>query len=66
MVSLLLISWLLFQSTLPYGSDPSKSSSSRSKKDFNPRSLTGATAYRVFIQGGVFVFQSTLPYGSDH
>ena len=35
---------ILFQSTLPYGSDMGGSSRSAAGRYFNPRSLTGATA----------------------
>ena len=34
-------------------------------KDFNPRSLTGATASCLDKISMHVVFQSTLPYGSD-
>ena len=55
---------MLFQSTLPYGSDWSGCRSCRLRSYFNPRSLTGATAqYPVGIVSSVF--QSTLPRGSD-
>ena len=36
----------IFQSTLPYGSDPHPHSMSAGKANFNPRSLTGATIDR--------------------
>ena len=61
-----LFSGVLFQSTLPHGSDhycPVETCACR--YDFNPRSLTGATRctrHNSFLTSG---FQSTLPHGSD-
>ena len=55
---------LIFQSTLPYGSDHENKEPFHSYVDFNPRSLTGATLCRAGINSA-FLFQSTLPYGSD-
>ena len=43
MVFLLLISWLLFQSTLPCGSDLLNFIKRPKSTNFNPRSLAGAT-----------------------
>ena len=54
----------LFQSTLPYGSDKDNSRILHNGQYFNPRSLTGATAYHTRRMCRR-IFQSTLPYGSD-
>ena len=43
MVIILSVPSLLFQSTLPYGSDIHRIITSNGMKNFNPRSLTGAT-----------------------
>ena len=53
-----------FQSTLPHGSDFGFLLLRSRHRDFNPRSLTGATLKITLIP--VFpLFQSTLPHGSD-
>ena len=56
---------LLFQSTLPCGSDPRRSLQSLSLCYFNPRSLAGATIYSPALRSQASLFQSTLPHGSD-
>ena len=53
-----------FQSTLPHGSDSNGESRKVSLRDFNPRSLTGATTVFLAIKRDT-LFQSTLPHGSD-
>ena len=57
---------MLFQSTLPYGSDFYRQTHQDTSTHFNPRSLTGATLslHEAVFHG--FLFQSTLPYGSDY
>ncbi len=47
------------------GATMTKWSLSRKNVLFQSTLPHGSDAYRVFIQGGVFVFQSTLPHGSD-
>ena len=54
-----------FQSTLPRGSDILQSWLGFPHKDFNPRSLAGATLTQAAMNGLVEAFQSTLPRGSD-
>ena len=56
---------LIFQSTLPHGSDFGSCPSKFSQCYFNPRSLTGATPMLTYI-GYKLRFQSTLPHGSDY
>ena len=56
---------MLFQSTLPHGSDKSLFSILSWRKHFNPRSLTGATASCRSLSFFGYSFQSTLPHGSD-
>ena len=53
-----------FQSTLPHGSDAVNAEILRTSLDFNPRSLTGATAPIPGLRE-LPTFQSTLPHGSD-
>ena len=53
-----------FQSTLPYGSDKPRRKHLVRRRNFNPRSLTGATS-AVGQHSYLPKFQSTLPYGSD-
>ena len=55
---------ILFQSTLPRGSDPTAKADKLACGDFNPRSLAGATTGGSFIPT-LNLFQSTLPRGSD-
>ena len=55
---------LVFQSTLPCGSDYNKVSFFNHLKNFNPRSLAGATRKAQF-SSAIVTFQSTLPCGSD-
>ena len=55
---------LLFQSTLPYGSDAKGFVVVGQDRNFNPRSLTGATSLERHCWANL-KFQSTLPYGSD-
>ncbi len=60
----LFILFILFQSTLPYGSDNYYPVIRIHIRNFNPRSLTGATAQFALLSYHA-KFQSTLPYGSD-
>ena len=53
-----------FQSTLPRGSDTSRTGSRNATRYFNPRSLAGATSTLPLLQV-LIGFQSTLPRGSD-
>ena len=55
---------VLFQSTLPCGSDVLYSLFAQMSKNFNPRSLAGATDLNRLLQI-LITFQSTLPCGSD-
>ena len=56
---------IVFQSTLPCGSDAGRCSALPAVPNFNPRSLAGATcAFSAGCQP-VPAFQSTLPCGSD-
>ena len=54
----------VFQSTLPRGSDTNSKSGEIGLRDFNPRSLAGATSYLI-SKIPIATFQSTLPRGSD-
>ena len=54
----------IFQSTLPHGSDGTPAYRAAAEKNFNPRSLTGATHSWSWIHV-LNLFQSTLPRGSD-
>ena len=54
-----------FQSTLPRGSDCLDTGNSVIFRDFNPRSLAGATRSHACMVLYISVFQSTLPRGSD-
>ena len=54
-----------FQSTLPCGSDNSVCFSIILFRNFNPRSLAGATMNMDYLIN-LLLFQSTLPCGSDH
>ena len=65
MVTASLLMLLLFQSTLPYGSDPFLMFHVNIERNFNPRSLTGATVICSVMVLLSMRFQSTLPYGSD-
>ena len=56
---------ILFQSTLPRGSDRATLDLRCFSDYFNPRSLAGATAGYSKKTAGVQAFQSTLPRGSD-
>ena len=56
---------MVFQSTLPRGSDKKRRRALRLAEDFNPRSLAGATLRLLKIGKEIFIFQSTLPRGSD-
>ena len=56
---------LLFQSTLPRGSDASPAYSNTLSCYFNPRSLAGATGMPAALNIDLG-FQSTLPRGSDY
>ena len=56
---------LVFQSTLPRGSDDSQISLNAASANFNPRSLAGATFYCLAGGRHGLLFQSTLPRGSD-
>ena len=56
---------IVFQSTLPYGSDCCTLKTLQALHYFNPRSLTGATFVKQSTNTNR-LFQSTLPYGSDH
>ena len=47
---------ILFQSTLPYGSDCSKRENFEAPADFNPRSLTGATCVLSCSDWPIFNF----------
>ena len=54
----------VFQSTLPHGSDLRNDININPVRNFNPRSLTGATTiYSLYHL--TYEFQSTLPHGSD-
>ena len=53
-----------FQSTLPHGSDINFMLLILKSRNFNPRSLTGATTKHVDEVDNL-LFQSTLPHGSD-
>ena len=55
----------IFQSTLPRGSDSSRSYRPFRSGNFNPRSLAGATSLSDILETSVDEFQSTLPRGSD-
>ena len=61
----LIVLMVLFQSTLPRGSDAKQVLHLFFDWNFNPRSLAGATIKHFF---GLLttLFQSTLPRGSDH
>ena len=59
-----LLSIVEFQSTLPRGSDASALIKPLIRKDFNPRSLAGAT-FSTAMERMLALFQSTLPRGSD-
>ena len=65
MIGLISVATRAFQSTLPYGSDELSPKIAFDFKDFNPRSLTGATRLFYLSQKERSKFQSTLPYGSD-
>ena len=56
--------YLVFQSTLPHGSDYRVCFCKKMHLNFNPRSLTGATALST-SKLRVCTFQSTFPHGSD-
>ena len=64
MCLLMLVSLTIFQSTLPCGSDLNLRFCHITQRDFNPRSLAGATGI-VVILPVCSSFQSTLPCGSD-
>ena len=55
---------MIFQSTLPRGSDSWVIAKFGTDANFNPRSLAGATFRSCTLQG-LYLFQSTLPRGSD-
>ena len=55
---------MIFQSTLPRGSDKYGMLTEPEFSDFNPRSLAGATWF-VMKNWEIWKFQSTLPRGSD-
>ena len=54
-----------FQSTLPCGSDLADRFPLKPYRDFNPRSLAGATTVTSSASASCSAFQSTLPCGSD-
>ena len=56
---------LIFQSTLPRGSDRIHFKLNLTSKNFNPRSLAGATTLLARLTVTTPAFQSTLPRGSD-
>ena len=64
LVTILWIKALLFQSTLPHGSDITIQVMGALLSYFNPRSLTGATELPT-ANKHLVKFQSTLPHGSD-
>ena len=64
-MSTLFLRFFEFQSTLPRGSDVFIMFSSLYSKNFNPRSLAGATMGLPVQQAYMVEFQSTLPRGSD-
>ena len=61
----------VFQSTLPRGSDATSTAAILMRLYFNPRSLAGATAYRVYNPDGISNFNprslagATLSRGSE-
>ena len=55
---------IIFQSTLPRGSDNTDDDKVFGYQDFNPRSLAGATLEKD-LRTKDLEFQSTLPRGSD-
>ncbi len=57
---------LVFQSTLPRGSDYNPFQCLPAANHFNPRSLAGATRRSMRILYCASTFQSTLPRGSDN
>ena len=65
MVLIIELAKLLFQSTLPHGSDSILPGDSTRLRHFNPRSLTGATSCCSTPRLMPITFQSTLPHGSD-